>query len=80
MTDETPFDPAEHDLETVQKHLASAEPEEVERVLELERVGKKRKTLLEKPPTQDPGAVKPSPDGLTRVIVDGYPEAKPLKK
>lgn len=42
------FDPADEDLEATLKHLADADKAERDRVLALEVVGKKRKTVLEK--------------------------------
>lgn len=47
--EQTGFDPAEHDVAAVSAHLAlhsEASPGEVERVLELERAGKNRKTVV----------------------------------
>lgn len=41
------FDPDEHNADDVVAYLASAGPEERQRVLELERSGKARKTVLD---------------------------------
>lgn len=41
-----PFDPAEHDVAAVQKHLETADDAERTRVLDAERGGKARKSLL----------------------------------
>lgn len=40
------FDPSETSAKAVSEHLASASPEEVNRVLELERAGKNRKSVV----------------------------------
>jgi hypothetical protein len=47
---QTGFDPAEHTVEEVNEHLelhAESAPGEVDRVLELERAGKDRKTIVD---------------------------------
>ncbi|MEO5665514.1 MAG: hypothetical protein ABIR39_19790 [Nocardioides sp.] len=47
--EQTGFDPAEHDVDGVSAHLAEhaeSSPGEVVRVLELERAGKNRKTVV----------------------------------
>lgn len=41
------FDPSEHNAEDVVTYLASVGPEERQRVLEVERAGKARKTVLD---------------------------------
>lgn len=50
---QTGFDPADHDVDEVNDHLAKyadASPGEVERVLELERAGQNRKTVVDPRP------------------------------
>lgn len=44
---EGPFDPAEHTVAEVEKHLAGADDTERERVLAAERAGKARSSLLD---------------------------------
>lgn len=47
--EQTGFDPAQHDVQAVSDHLAAhaeSAPGEVVRVLELERAGKNRKTVV----------------------------------
>lgn len=40
------FDPNEHTVAEVQEHLAEADPSEAEQILEAEKAGKARKTVL----------------------------------
>jgi hypothetical protein len=48
------FDPSDHNIDDVQAYLANATDEERARVLEAERAGKARKTLLDAPGSFDP--------------------------
>lgn len=70
MADDTDlFDPSEHDAAEVKAYLADASPDEFVRVMDAEKAGKARKTVLEV--TQDPSnPPEPSEDGYTRVVVD----------
>lgn len=46
VTEADAFDPADHTVAEVEEHLAESTPAEAERVLDVERHGKDRKTLV----------------------------------
>lgn len=50
--DGEPFDPSKHSVNDVRAHLETASPEEAERVLEAERNGKARSSLVGSAPVE----------------------------
>lgn len=63
------FNPEDHTAAEVTDYLATADADEFARVLEAERAGKARKTVLDFTQDAEGETPEPSEDGYTRVVI-----------